>query len=176
MTYVGEVADEITSEARSKHGHKNGSMARTFETLVPIMALFEPSNVEILARSCPVKTKRLRGKSGKEAPVDLYILWDELRPPIFGKKACYARKNVVEPVTDAFMKPFPTQVVVGPGTQQLILDNQGDSENKWSNCRVLIMFIKHAYVAEILTSECFMKTVCVCICAQVQLSLFCHIT
>ena len=117
----------------SKNGHKNGSVARNFETLVPIMALFEASNVEILVGSQPATLKRLHGKSSPEFGADLYSLWDRFEPPILGKTACYARKNIIEPINDAFDKPFPTRVVVGPGTQQLILGSRGDCANKWSN-------------------------------------------
>jgi hypothetical protein len=54
-------------------------------------------------------------------------------PPDPWKKR-YARKNVVEPVRDAFNKPFPSQVVVGPGTQKLILDSRSDTESNLGNC------------------------------------------
>ena len=133
LTYDGDVADEVTSEAVSKNGHQNGTMARTWETLVPIMSLFKPANVEILEKSRPASRKRKYGKSEPPITADLYSLWDGLQPPILGKSAGYSRKNIVEPVSDAFGKPFPTRVVAGPSTQQLMLGSRGDCENKWSH-------------------------------------------
>ena len=117
------MGDDITQEATSKNCYQNGTAARVFESLAPIFALFEDHNIKILEASKP----------GESTP-NLYITWNDLRPPLLGKAACYSRKNVLEPIGDAFGKPFPDHPIAGPGTQQLLLASLGDDASiKWSN-------------------------------------------
>jgi hypothetical protein len=126
LLYRGDVGDNVTSESSSKQGLKNGTTARTFETLVPIFALFESHNEQILEASRPPLTL------DEEVP-DLYSTWNDLQPALYGKKPGYMRKNILEPINDAFGNPFPAHITAGPGTLQLLADCCHDTTGRWAN-------------------------------------------